>query len=678
MAISDQFIDELRARITLSDIVGRRVTWDRKKSNPRKRDYWACCPFHGEKSPSFHVDDSKGFYHCFGCGVSGDAVKFLIEAEGASFPEAIEQLAELAGLEVPQMRRATPQEQERQKGLHDAMAAAAAFFQAQLDMPRGKAAASYLVQKRQMDQPTIERFGIGYATDDRQMLRSHLKGEGFQDKLLVEAGLVIGPDPDDPATQNREPYDRFRDRIMFPIRDRKGRIVAFGGRDLSGKSRAKYLNSPETPIFHKSAMLYNYDRAREGARRNGRLLVSEGYMDVIAFDRAGMDYAVAPMGTALTEDQLRLAWRTVAEPLMCFDGDEAGKRAAYRAVDLALPLLEPGKSLGFIMLPDGKDPDDLLASGGKRALTSLLDQKQPLSDIFWQAAIDGQPQQTPEEKAALKQAVEEAIGRIKDSDVRQLYQADFGQRLSEHLGLGAISLDDGSGRGGGQRRDWQDEADPWEPQGLRTQRGRDRRTGRFVVRKVGLSQQGRESLLVSLLKGGKGAGQARNLRERRLIGVLLADPGLVDEHMETLAEIALTDQGLDKLLAEILETVSQEPGLDADALHRHLTLQGMTELLDRFDGTPSGRVWSLEEKGHQLDAILAQFEVDAALLDVHIAEQALTSHMTDDSLARLTAAKTALERAQAKQKRIDDHSDMDGGETLDDVINSLRSGKPPV
>lgn len=675
MAISDQFIDELRARITLSDIVGRRVTWDRKKSNPRKRDFWACCPFHGEKTPSFHVDDSKGFYHCFGCGVSGDAVKFLMEQEGASFREAVEQLAELAGLEVPEMRRTSPQEQERQKGLHDAMAAAAAFFQAQLEMPRGQRARSYLVQRRHIEQAFIDRFGIGYAPDERQALRGHLKGEGFSDQVLIDAGLVIGPDPDDPATQNREPYDRFRDRVIFPIRDRKGRIVAFGGRDLSGKSRAKYLNSPETPIFHKSSMLYNYDLAREGARRNGRLLVCEGYMDVIAFDRAGMDFAVAPMGTALTEDQLRVAWRTVAEPLMCFDGDEAGRRAAYRAVELALPLLEPGKSLGFIMLPDGKDPDDLLAAGGKRALSGLLDQKQPLADIFWQASVNDQPQQTPEEKAALKKSVEEAISRIKNPDVRQLYQADFGQRLSAHLGLGDISLNTGGGK---SRGNWQDEAEPWEPQGLRTQRGRDKRTGRFVVRKVGLSQQGKQSLLVELLKGGKGAEQARNLRERRLIGLLLADPTLAEHYVEELAEIALTDQGLDKLLAGILETLSHEPGIDSDALHRHLTLQGMTELLDRFDGSSSGRVWSLEEKSQQLAAILAQFEVDAALLDVHIAEQALTSHMTDDSLARLTAAKTALERAQAKQKRLDDHAEGDGSETLDDVINSLRSGKPPA
>jgi len=677
MAISEQFLDEARARVNLSDIVGRRVTWDRKKSNPRKRDYWANCPFHGEKTPSFHVDDAKGYYHCFGCGVSGDHVKFLMEMEGASFPEAVEQLAEIAGLEVPRMQRETPKQVERKKGLHDAMAAAAAFFQSQLSLPRGKGALQYLNSSRNIDQSVIDRFAIGYAPDDRQALRGYLKGEGYSDDLLIEAGLVIGPDPDDPTTQKREPYDRFRDRVMFPIRDRKGQIVAFGGRDLGGKSRAKYLNSPETPIFHKSFMLYNYDRAREGARRSGRLIVAEGYMDVIAFDRAGIDYAVAPMGTALTEDQLRLAWRTVAEPIMCFDGDDAGRRAAHRAVSLALPLLEPGKSLGFIMLPEGKDPDDLLSAGGKRALTGLFDYKMPLSDVFWQAAVDGQPQATPEEKAALKSNVEKQIAEIRDDDVRALYQADFGKRLSALLGLGDINLNtDGERRGGG--RQWQDEGEPWEPQGLRTRRGRNRRTGRFMVEKVGLSQQAKQSMLVNLLKSGQGATQARNLRERRLIGLLLSSPDLAEMQIEELAEIVLTDQGLDKLLAGILETLSQEPGIDSDALHRHLTLQGMTDILDRFDEESSGRVWSFEEKERRFTALMAQFEVDAALLDVHIAEQALTSHMTEDKLAELTAAKSALERAHAKQKRLDDPSGKDENTgSLTDVINFLRLGKQP-
>lgn len=677
MAISEQFLDEARSRVNLSDIVGRRVTWDRKKSNPRKRDYWACCPFHGEKTPSFHVDDAKGYYHCFGCGVSGDHIKFLMELEGNSFPEAVEQLADIAGLDMPRMQRETPQQVARKKGLHEAMAAAAAFFQTQLNMPRGAGALRYLNNSRHIDQPIIDRFAIGYAPDDRQALRTYLKAEGFKDDVLVEAGLVIGPDPDDPSTQKREPYDRFRDRVMFPIRDRKGQIVAFGGRDLGGKSQAKYLNSPETPIFRKSFMLYNYDIAREGARRAGRLLVAEGYMDVIAFDRAGMDYAVAPMGTALTEDQLRLAWRTVAEPTMCFDGDGAGRRAAYRAVSLALPLLEPGKSLSFVMLPEGKDPDDLLAAGGKKALTELMDHKKPLADIFWQAAIDGQPQSTPEEKAALKANVERQIAEIQNDDVRTLYQADFAKRLGDLLGLGEVTLDGGGGqsqkRGG---KAWEDDAEPWEPQGLRTRRGRNKRTGRFMVEKVGLSQQAQQSALVNLLKTGKGAAQARNLRERRLIGLLLDDPTLAEDNLEELADIVMTDQGLDKLLAGILETVSHEPGKDSDALHRHLTLQGMTELLDRFDGETSGRVWSFEEKGRRFAALMAQFEVDAALLDVHIAEQAFSSHMTDDRLAQLTAAKAALEKAHAKQKRLDDTSGNDeNAGSLTDVINSLRSGK---
>ncbi len=329
MAFPPRFLEDIRDRVGLADVVGRRVKLIRKG-----REHLGLCPFHTEKTPSFTVNEDKGFYHCFGCGAHGDVISFIQNTENLSFPEAVEQLAGMAGLAMPEE---TPEERarmQRQAGLAEAAEAAAHWFAARLRDAAGKAALGYLAE-RGVDDAALRRFRLGFAPDSREALKQALTGQGFTEAVLVEAGLLIQPEDGRPS------YDRFRGRVIFPIADRKGRVVAFGGRILEGDG-PKYLNSPETPLFHKGRMLYNMDHAVPAARDGAEVVVAEGYMDVIALDRAGFHAAVAPLGTALTEDQIAALWKLSDEPVLCFDGDEAGGRAAARAADRALPLLRCG------------------------------------------------------------------------------------------------------------------------------------------------------------------------------------------------------------------------------------------------------------------------------------------------------------------------------------------------
>ena len=340
MAIAPDFLDEIRARVGLGDVIARHVSLRRAG-----RELTGLCPFHNEKTPSFTVSEEKGFFHCFGCGAHGDVIGFVMRQEGLSFPEAVERLAGEAGLEVP---KATPEEREAAKRaatLHDVMERACRFFEDELQGPRGVDARSYFA-RRGIDEETRARFRLGYAPDSKTGLRNAVMDGSHPEALLVEAGLLIRPD-------NGTPYDRFRGRVIFPIADRRGRVIAFGGR-LLGDGKPKYLNSPDTPLFSKGRVLYGMATAREAAHRNGRVIVTEGYTDVIALNRAGFAESVAPLGTALTESHLHALWRMAPEPVLCFDGDAAGKRAAYRAAERAVPLLEPGRSLQFVTLPPGR------------------------------------------------------------------------------------------------------------------------------------------------------------------------------------------------------------------------------------------------------------------------------------------------------------------------------------
>lgn len=412
---SPQLLDAIRDRLALSDVVGRRVTYDKRKSQPQKGDFWACCPFHNEKTPSFHVDDRKAIYHCFGCGASGDHFRFLTEKEGLSFPEAVERLADEAGVELPKADpRAIEQEQKR-ASLYDVMALAQQFFIEQLQGSEGATARGYL-QQRGLRLETQRRFGIGYAPRERAALKQYLAARGIAHEQMVEAGLLVAGD-DIPVS-----YDKFRDRIMFPILDLRERVIAFGGRAMSPDNPAKYMNSPETPLFSKRRILYNAANARKAAHERGRIIVVEGYMDVIALSQVGIHEAVAPLGTALTDEQLQLLWKMADEPILCFDGDEAGLRAASRSVDVALPLLQAGKSQSFAFLPKGMDPDDLVRESGRDGFEKILHDQLPLHKFVTLRHFEGALYDTPERKAALEKKIFADIALIKDQTIAYHYR----------------------------------------------------------------------------------------------------------------------------------------------------------------------------------------------------------------------------------------------------------------
>lgn len=419
---SEGFLAAIRDRIPLSDVVGRRVSWDRRKSRPSKGDHWACCPFHNEKTPSFHVDDRKGRYHCFGCQASGDHFRFLMEQDGLSFPEAVELLAGEAGLVLPAPDPEAARRQAERLKLTDVLELAATYFERHLASPEGREALAY-AERRGLDAETRSTFRIGFAPDRRDGLLSFLKSHDVPLRDMDEAGLIIVPEDG-----QRSPYDRFRGRLMVAIEDLRGRVVGFGGRIL-GDGEPKYLNSPETDLFRKREMVFNGARARQAAHKSGRLVVVEGYMDAIALHRAGVHEAVASLGTALGEEQIALMWRFADEPIICFDGDTAGERAAHRAIDRALPILKPGKSLRFLFLPEGLDPDDFLQQHGRQALEAALGEALPLVDTLWQRETSGLDLTTPERLAAFQTKLSTLVGTITDNSVRPHYDQALRDRF---------------------------------------------------------------------------------------------------------------------------------------------------------------------------------------------------------------------------------------------------------
>ncbi len=410
MSLTPQFLDELRTRTTLSALVAKSVKLTRAGN-----EFKACCPFHNEKSPSFYVNDDKGFYHCFGCSAHGDAIKWMTDQRGLPFIDAVKELAAAAGMEMPAQDRHSAQRAEKAKGLHEAMADADRWFVEQLAAPEGASARDALHQ-RGIRPDTARAFGLGFAPDARGRLKAALASYG--DAMLVESGMLIQVD-------GKEPYDRFRGRLMIPIRDVRGRTIAFGGRIL-GQGEPKYLNSPETPLFDKGRTLYNLDRAQAAARKAGRVIAVEGYMDVIALAQAGFAEVVAPLGTALTEPQLERLWRLSDVPILCFDGDAAGIKAARRAAERALPLLTPGKSISIVTIPDGQDPDDLVRGQGAEAFEDLLTQRESLSEFLWRTQLASLPSQAgPDERAAFRHELERLAGIIRDDQIRFEYLREF-------------------------------------------------------------------------------------------------------------------------------------------------------------------------------------------------------------------------------------------------------------
>jgi DNA primase len=422
MALPPGFVDDLRNRVSLAQVVGRKVTWDPRKTRAARSDYWAPCPFHQEKTASFHVDDAKGFYHCFGCHAKGDAITFLRETENLGFMEAVELLAREAGMPMPDVDPAAAARAAAAQGLAEAMEAAVRFYRLQLSTARAAEARAYL-DRRGLAETALDRFEIGYAPDGRTALLEHLKAKGFAIERLAEAGLVGLP------RDGGSPYDRFRNRIMFPIRDARGRAIAFGARAVTKGQEPKYLNSAETPLFDKGRSLYNVGPARTAAAKSGALVVAEGYMDVIALVEAGIEHAVAPLGTAVTEAQLEAIWKLAPEPVVALDGDDAGIGAAHRLIALALPLLTPGRALRFAVMPTGQDPDDVIRDGGAAAMQAILDKSRPMVDLIWTRETEGHVFDSPERVAALRARLKAHVGQIQDAGLRHNYDREFRNRV---------------------------------------------------------------------------------------------------------------------------------------------------------------------------------------------------------------------------------------------------------
>ena len=516
MRLGEDFIEEIKARIRLSDLIGRTVPLKRAGN-----EMVGLSPFKKERTPSFYVNDEKRFYHCFSSGKHGDAFSWLAETEGLSFMEAAERLAGLAGLHLPEPDPDAAKKAERRKSLIEWMEAAQAYFEAELRSVRGEAARDYL-KRRGLTGEDCKRFGVGYAPDSRSGLKDKLIAAGALPEELIECGLLIRPD-------NGSPYDRFRDRVMFPIHDPRGRLVAFGGRALSKEARAKYMNSPETTIFHKGSTLYRFPEARRAAldAKSGArgLIVAEGYMDAIALARAGLDHAVAPLGTAVTPEQLELMWRVGGEPVLCFDGDSAGRRAALTAADRALPMLKSGRTLRFVFLPEGKDPDDLLREEGAGALRSALEQTRPLVDLIWDREVEAEPLDDPDRRAGFRRRMRSAINRIEDGEVKAEYRREIDARMEALFGSSKARRGGKEGYGKG-RGEW---------------------GGKGVF-------ESRPSAALKAAMAKRGASGPSRTRGGHLLLALVEWPELALEHMETLALLPLGP--LDSLRDAVLDACS--------------------------------------------------------------------------------------------------------------------------
>ena len=418
MSLSPGFLEELRARVSVTQVVGRKVSWDLKKSNQSKGDMWAPCPFHQEKTASFHVDDQKGFYYCFGCHAKGDAISFVKETENVNFIEAVEILAKEAGLQMPEQDPQAKEKSSYKDELFKIMELSVKFYQRSLSSAKGATAREY-INSRKLTSEIIDEFELGFAPNSRTELFDYLSDKNIPEQQIIDTGMCLRPD-DGGAV-----YDRFRDRIMYPIRDSRGRCIAFGGRALSQNANAKYLNSPETKLFDKGRSLYNFSTARSALRTQSSLIVAEGYMDVIALSQASFKASVAPLGTAITKDQLALIWRISPSPVVALDGDRAGVNAAYRLIDLALPLIETGKTIKFALMPEGYDPDDLIKERGRDAMQNLVDEAISLADLLWKRETEGLSFDNPEARAALDKKLDQGLSNIRDRQLKYHYQQHF-------------------------------------------------------------------------------------------------------------------------------------------------------------------------------------------------------------------------------------------------------------
>jgi DNA primase len=596
MRFSNTFLDEIRDRVLISTVIGRRVTWDKRKTNVSRGDYWACCPFHGEKSPSFHCEDRKGRYHCFGCGVSGDHFRFLTDLEGLNFPEAVQQIADLAGIAMPQPDAQAEKRERERTSLQDVMEMATQYFQEQLQSANGAKARAYL-RDRGLTGRTIETFRLGYSPESRNALKEYLAGKGVPREQIEACGLVRHG-ADIPVS-----YDYFRDRIMFPILSSRDKVIAFGGRAMAPDAMAKYMNSPDTELFHKGQVLYNFSRARKAAqaagdrRQSGTLIAVEGYMDVIALYQAGVENAVAPLGTALTENQLDLLWKVSPQPVLCFDGDGAGIRAANRAADLALPAIKPGRSVSFALLPDGKDPDDLVKNEGRAPFDRVLSEARPLVEMIWQRETTGGVFDTPERRAELDARLKQIVSVIADESVRYHYQQDIRGRL------GAFFSQAGGG-GGADRRQGFQRGNQAAPRG-RGGRGGPQAGGSNVAGAMVESGTAGSARLNQMLKLSSQSRPA--LREAVLALTIANHPQLLLDEYDEISSVDFENRDLQRFWASLLSIVGRLAGrLSVEAVRDGLIADGFADLLASMSQqVRNARLWTATEEADPQDALQA-------------------------------------------------------------------------
>jgi DNA primase len=595
MRFPPSFLDDVKARLPVSDVVRRRV-----KLVKAGREWKGLSPFNAEKTPSFFVNDQKMAWFDLSAGKNGNIFDFVMETEGLTFPEAVERLAGEAGLPLPRSTPEAEAQEERRAGLHEALDMAADFFSATLNGVSGRPAREYLAQ-RGIAPDSQKQFRLGFAPAEKYALRDHLAAKGVAKETMIEAGLLIHGE--DIAV----PYDRFRDRIMFPIADRSGRPIAFGGRALTKEVAAKYLNSPETPLFHKGAMLYNHHLARKAAHASGRIIVVEGYVDVIAMASAGFPETVAPLGTALTPDQAALLWKMAEEPILCFDGDRAGRKAAYRAIDMAMPLIGPQRSLRFALLPEGQDPDDLIRNGGAPAMAALLSKAVPAADLIWKRETEGQDFSNPDRQADLEHRLDAIAGEIKDQPLRRRYRAHFRDcRIKLFY----------------KQRDRR----PWKVNGRPAQEFVPPVASENLL-KSPLFQAGTSSLLP---------------REALILLLLLNHPGLLERHLEEIAEIEFSNAEAGALRDILLDRASSAP-LDGEEIRRAAKEAGFASIVQRLYALAAHSThFYLKDSSAEVDAeeVLRQaltLHRRARTLhkDMNLAEAALAQDPSEASLARL-------------------------------------------
>lgn len=617
MRYPPHILEEIRARLPASDVVGRRVRL--KKAG---REWRGLSPFNAEKSPSFYVNDQKQFYHCFSSGKHGDVFTFLMETEGLSFPEAVERLAHEAGVTLPAPSADMRETETKRAGAFEVMELAAAYYEDQLKGRLGAGARAYL-DRRDLGPEIRTRFRLGYATSERYGLRDYLARKDVDKGLMAELGLLVSGD--DIAV----PFDKFRDRVMFPITDSRGRVIAFGGRAMQADAKAKYMNSPETPLFHKGQVLYNLHGARKAAHDRGTIIAVEGYVDVIAMTMAGHPNTVAGLGTALTEEQLALLWRHADEPILCFDGDGAGQRAAFKALDVALPALVPGKSLRFALLPEGQDPDDLLRSAGSQAIDRVLDGARPLVEVLWSRATETVPTDTPERKAGLAKGLRELVASIRDETVRRFYKDDIEGRLR------ALSPAVSQRRGAFEPRSsgsssYQRRPRPGDPQP----------SPRITVK------------FNPLYAGSTDAGGVPMFRDREAMIVcsLLAHPELLGIEAEDLAALELEDPDAQALRSLLLDQIADADQPDVEVLENRLRRAGLEGAAGRLAShVRHGDRWTLDPHADPVrledalrQAVILHRKSGALNSELRSAERALVEDPSEATFAWLCDVKERM------------------------------------